>query len=321
MTTADQGRAIFGILDLDRDRRLGAREVMRTVDRVMSWDGDGDGRVSADEIPYHFQVTIARSGLTGLTGEGVVTARRSVDGRNPSRRPAAGPDWFQKMDRNHDGDVSRREFLGPRDQFDRLDRDKDGLIDADEARGPWRQRRVARTRQPPKRRIGESVGPIEAMSATKSIVNLAIGRLIDSGQDQIARPTGRPTSTRSGSKGRKQTRSTIRHLLEPHQRASELANHAREIYASPDFVQLELAAELSDDPGSNVCVQQQSRESFGRRSSSTPRAKRMDIYIGNEIFEPLGIRDFQWTTGRAGQSPRHGGPADPSPLIWRRSGR
>ena len=65
VTTADQGRAIFGILDLDRDRRLGAREVMRTVDRVMSWDGDGDGRVSADEIPYHFQVTIARSGLAG----------------------------------------------------------------------------------------------------------------------------------------------------------------------------------------------------------------------------------------------------------------
>ncbi len=51
-------------------------------------------------------------------------------------RPPAGrrPDWFHKMDRNHDGDVSRREFLGPRDQFDRLDRDKDGLIDADEAR-------------------------------------------------------------------------------------------------------------------------------------------------------------------------------------------
>ena len=36
------------------------------------------------------------------------------------------------MDRNHDGDVSRREFLGPRDQFDRLDRDNDGLIDPDE---------------------------------------------------------------------------------------------------------------------------------------------------------------------------------------------
>ncbi len=88
MTTADQGRAIFGILDLDRDRRLGAREVMRTVDRVMSWDGDGDGRVSADEIPYHFQVTIARSGLTGLTGAGVAdTGVRSMAHERKPGRP------------------------------------------------------------------------------------------------------------------------------------------------------------------------------------------------------------------------------------------
>jgi Ca2+-binding EF-hand superfamily protein len=135
VTTADQGRAIFGIVDLDRDRRLGARELLRTVDRVMTWDSDGDGRVTPDEIPYHLQVTIARSGLAGLTGErGVgggltqaIVASRVASG-------TAGPEWFQKMDRNFDGDVSRREFLGTRDQFSRLDRDKDGLIDADEAR-------------------------------------------------------------------------------------------------------------------------------------------------------------------------------------------
>ena len=108
---------------------------MRTVDRVTSWDSDGDGRVSADEIPYHFQVTIARGGLPGLTGEAPATpAARSMIKAGGAGGFAAGPDWFQKMDRNHDGDVSRREFLGPRDQFDRLDRDQDGLIDADEAR-------------------------------------------------------------------------------------------------------------------------------------------------------------------------------------------
>ena len=38
------------------------------------------------------------------------------------------------MDRNDDGDVLCREFLGPRDQFDRLDRDNDGLIDPEEAK-------------------------------------------------------------------------------------------------------------------------------------------------------------------------------------------
>ncbi len=129
LTTLDQGRAIFGIVDSNRDRRLGAREVMRTVDRVTSWDGNGDGRVAADEIPYHFQVTIARGALPGLAVEG--EARGSAVPRSAS--PAPGPDWFRLMDRNRDGDVSRREFLGPREEFDRLDRDKDGLIDADEA--------------------------------------------------------------------------------------------------------------------------------------------------------------------------------------------
>jgi Ca2+-binding EF-hand superfamily protein len=137
LDTSDQGRAIFGILDLDRDRRLGAREVMRTVDRVTSWDSDGDGRVSADEIPYHFLVTVTRAGLPGILTEAVAPAPGSpamgMGRARPSTSLPLGPIWFRKMDRNHDGDVSRREFLGPRSQFDRLDRDKDGLIGPDEA--------------------------------------------------------------------------------------------------------------------------------------------------------------------------------------------
>ena len=52
----------------------------------------------------------------------------------PRSRPAAGPSWFRKMDRNRDGDVSPREFLGTREQFDRLDRDHDGLLSPDEAK-------------------------------------------------------------------------------------------------------------------------------------------------------------------------------------------
>ncbi len=131
LTTSDQARAIFGILDLDRDRRLSTREVMRTVDRVMSWDGDGDGRVSADEIPYHFRVNIGRGELS-LFGGGNADAVRSMNGPGAAV-PAMGSDWFRRMDRNHDGDISRREFLGPREEFNRLDRDKDGLIDPDEA--------------------------------------------------------------------------------------------------------------------------------------------------------------------------------------------
>jgi hypothetical protein len=41
------------------------------------------------------------------------------------------------MDRNHDGDVSAREFLGTAEDFRKLDADGDGLIDAKEAaKGP-----------------------------------------------------------------------------------------------------------------------------------------------------------------------------------------
>jgi hypothetical protein len=51
----------------------------------------------------------------------------------PRPKPAVGPAWFRRMDRNRDGDVSRREFFGSREQFDRLDRDGDGLISPAEA--------------------------------------------------------------------------------------------------------------------------------------------------------------------------------------------
>jgi hypothetical protein len=37
------------------------------------------------------------------------------------------------MDRNRDGDLAPREFLGTRADFERIDTDHDGLIDSSEA--------------------------------------------------------------------------------------------------------------------------------------------------------------------------------------------
>ncbi|HWE39641.1 MAG TPA: hypothetical protein VG406_24040, partial [Isosphaeraceae bacterium] len=134
LSAADQGRAIFAIMDLNRDRHLGAREIRGTVARVSLWDRNGDGGVGADEIPHHFQLTIGRGQVTGI-GMNQLTFRRAREPESAATT-AVGPSWFRRMDRNKDGDVSRREFLGPRAVFDRLDRDGDGLIDAEEAAKP-----------------------------------------------------------------------------------------------------------------------------------------------------------------------------------------
>jgi Ca2+-binding EF-hand superfamily protein len=133
LTTADQGRAIFAIMDLNRDRHLGAREILGTVPRVLSWDRNGDGRVKSDEIPHHYQLTIGRGQVTPVGAPAFLNAGMSATADNA---PGAGPSWFRRMDRNRDGDISRREFLGPRADFERMDADRDGLISPTEAVKP-----------------------------------------------------------------------------------------------------------------------------------------------------------------------------------------
>ncbi len=136
LIASNQGRALFGLLDRDRDRRLGAREVLDTLTRIMTCDRDRDGRVGPDEIPHHIQLTLTRGELAGLLATPVVSPAIVS---NRTATPAAplqsvtGPAWFRRMDRNHDGDVSRREFLGTNAQYDRLDRDGDGLLGPAEA--------------------------------------------------------------------------------------------------------------------------------------------------------------------------------------------
>ena len=58
---------------------------------------------------------------------------RSLDAILPGVSGLTGPEWFRRMDRNQDGDVSRREFLGTVSMFAEIDQNADELIDESEA--------------------------------------------------------------------------------------------------------------------------------------------------------------------------------------------
>ncbi len=131
ITLHDAGRGFFAALDRNRDGRIGLREIRVAGTSLAALRKPGNsGALKPDEPTRRLQLEVARGSFT-LFGAGpmpMAADRRAV----PARQPV-GPVWFQRMDRNLDGDLTWNEFLGPRDAFDALDADRDGLIDPQEA--------------------------------------------------------------------------------------------------------------------------------------------------------------------------------------------
>lgn len=122
----NRGQDLFEILDTTRDRRVSQREFLESLDRFSLWDADADGQLAEAEVPQLYQLTFERAAPPLPSLARII---RRADG-NP---PLLGPVWFQRMDRNADGDVTRDEFLGTPAQFERLDANGDTLLDAAEA--------------------------------------------------------------------------------------------------------------------------------------------------------------------------------------------
>ncbi|MBX3413412.1 MAG: hypothetical protein KF708_12050 [Pirellulales bacterium] len=127
----DNGSSLFQLLDANGDGRLSVRELRQLKAMLEQWDRDRDGSIQREDMPrrYRLEVGGASDSDNQLNGFLVFSAVPSM----VTASPTLGPAWFQAMDRNSDGDISRREFLGERAAFDRLDTDGDGLISVDEA--------------------------------------------------------------------------------------------------------------------------------------------------------------------------------------------
>jgi Ca2+-binding EF-hand superfamily protein len=131
LLVSDDGRNLFALLNTYHDGRLRTRELTQAWTRLSPFVKDGV--LSRTELPRQFQLLLSQ----GQPGEAFNafggTPVPGTSNRTNATVAGKGPLWFQKMDRNGDGFVSRREFLGSKEDFDRIDTDGDGLISPDEA--------------------------------------------------------------------------------------------------------------------------------------------------------------------------------------------
>ncbi|MCG8449115.1 MAG: hypothetical protein MI725_05990, partial [Pirellulales bacterium] len=123
------GNPLLRLLDTDGNQKLTQRERRKLADHLQRLDRNRDGSIGRAEIPTAIRLAVSQGPHVHkpLALPVVASAKRNT------RTATAAPRWFLGMDRNQDGDLSRREFKGNPAQFAKLDRDGDDLISAEEA--------------------------------------------------------------------------------------------------------------------------------------------------------------------------------------------
>lgn len=125
---SDQASQLFELLDSNHDGRLTPRELSAAREILTHPDDHRGSPLSLGELSHRWWFSFTQG--VAPTPPSVVSA--PADPPEPPL-PHRAPVWFKHMDRNHDGEVTLREFLGPLSTFERLDTNHDGALDPGEA--------------------------------------------------------------------------------------------------------------------------------------------------------------------------------------------
>jgi len=120
ITIRDHGRGLFEVIDSDLNGILSPRELRTARERLNAAGCLTKGVIDFARLPRTLTACVS-----------IGHPRQTIQPRS-----VIGPTWFVAMDRNRDGDISAREWVGDPLLFSRFDRDQDGLMNSEEALAP-----------------------------------------------------------------------------------------------------------------------------------------------------------------------------------------
>jgi CubicO group peptidase (beta-lactamase class C family) len=145
-------------------------------------------------------------------------------------------------------------------------------------------------------RFGKAAEPIELMSVTKSVAGLAIGRLLYTGK--IRSLDERVATWYPEWKNGAKQEITLRQLMN-HTSGLRANPSAEEVYASRDLVRQALDADLAHPPGTHFFY---NNKAVNLLAGIVEKAsgQKLDEYMRDALFAPLGIIRFAWMRDAAG---------------------